>query len=141
MQKRGNIWISKNSTIIISKLLLSLFELFLVVSIYLILVSQVNGIKNDVTFEELYISRDLALLIDAIYAAPGMVSYEYLNDKYDLTRFIFNFKDQNVEVNWEGVRAHYPYSEDKSIPINEIEIAYPEKIIFEKNNERLNIGS
>ena len=139
MQKRGNIWTSKSSTIAISKLLLGFFELVLVIAVYLALVAQLSGIKSDMTFEELYISRDLAFLIDTIYAAPGTVNYEYSIDKPILNIFIFDFKDQNVNINWEGVTQNYPSSENKKIPLNNIVVRNPDSIVFEKNDEKMTI--
>ena len=139
MQKRGSIWISKNSTIVISKLFLYVFEIFLVVSVYFFFSAQLSGIKNDVTPEEIYLSRDLAFLIDAIYTAPGIINYKYSHDEPILERFIFDFKDQKVDVSSEDIRQNYPYSENKKIPLNQIRITSPSSITFEKNNENLNI--
>jgi len=139
MQKRGNIWNSKESSIAISKLLLFLFEAVLFASVYLFLLAQVSALKNDITYEELYISRDLAFLLDVLYAAPGTISYEYANDKPILRRFIYNFKQQVVELNWEGARSSYRYAEDTTIETKTDEIAYTDKLILEKDNKQLTI--
>lgn len=42
------------------------------------------------TFEKKYVARDLALVLDAVYAAPGDVEYAYTMDKY---KYVIEIKE------------------------------------------------
>ena len=138
MSKRGYIWSSKRSTLVTAETLLAFFGMVLVVATYLILVSQVNGIKNDTTFEQLFLSRDLALLIDALQASPGDVSYQYSSDI--VWKFDFIFRDKEVKLNFEGVEKSYPYSEGQYSRLEGTKISAPKALIFENNNKIFSVN-
>lgn len=137
MSKRGIFRTSKKSTLVTAEVLLTLFGLILVVGTYLILAAQVNGIKNDTTFEQLYLSRDIALLIDALQASPGEISYRYSNSI--ISRFGYIFKGNKLDINFEGVVKSYPYLNDASSKLIEARILLPKTIIFEKSSQEFNI--
>ncbi|MBI2141357.1 hypothetical protein HYU16_02940 [Candidatus Woesearchaeota archaeon] len=54
----------------------------------------VDDIKGK-TLEKNYIARDIALALDAVYAAPGDVEYTYSLKKY---KFVVEIKDSKVFV-------------------------------------------
>ena len=73
------------------------------------------SLQNDTLLEKNYLSRDLGLLIDSVYASPGNVEYEYSTNVVNITKFNFFFKDQTVstvEIGSEQA-VQYWYADDK----------------------------
>jgi hypothetical protein len=137
MQKRGNILTSKKSSIVTAKTLMALFEILLFITTYLILLSQLNGIKTNNVFEQIYLSRDLALLVDVLQSSPGDIEYNYDNDI--VSKFKYTFKDGEAAADFETVRKSFPYSRYNSIKSRDATILNPESIIFRKKNNEFNI--
>ena len=90
-------------------------------------------LANDTSFEQKYISKDLALLEDVVFAAPYDLDVEYpLDDSYEVL-----FEEQcSVRVNRKGTPI---YSGSLSFCAADIglEVNYPdmissESILFEK---------
>ena len=61
------------------------------------------SLQNDTLLEKNYLSRDLGLLIDSVYASPGNVEYEYSTNVVNITKFNFFFKDQPTKPSTNGV--------------------------------------
>lgn len=89
------------------------FELMLVAVIGLALFNFINSAAAGSIYEKSYLSKDMALTVNALYAAPGEVVYNY-NENVKL--FILDFKPGKLEVyrKDEGQLPHafYLYAED-----------------------------
>ena len=111
-----------------------MIDLLLAIVIFLILASYVDRASEETTFEKNFLARDIALLIDALYASPGNVNLEYPQDTF---WFTFEFNKNQVQV-YDVTeiptptlidRAVYPYIEDSNL-----EFSY--KIITPENKAK-----
>lgn len=95
-------------------LLFTIGEVVFVVLIFWALLSYVDSIEEDTLIEKNYLARDLALIIDTIYAAPGNLYYFYSFEKINLTKFTFGFNKQRaIVVEKEGSQQiKFPYADD-----------------------------
>jgi N-acetylmuramoyl-L-alanine amidase len=133
MQKRGNIEPSHY-------VILVLFDAFIISMVFLGLWQYVKSIEQDTLFEKSYLSKDLALLVDTIYAAPGDVSYVYTHHKVALPEFIFSFGDSQATVAEifkternqpaKGAPIYYPYAEDSNVQTQPYTIESPSSLVF-----------
>jgi len=121
-----------------------LFYLLLNIGILLMLLNYVGSEVDGGAFVKEYLSRDVALLVDTMYASPGMVIVEY-----DPGRVAdFNFDEGRIKIKEQrefDVRS-YPYVDDGTYPLLEYDFnTYSEelnysKIIFIKSAQGLEIG-
>lgn len=120
MQKRGNFsFLNKKGTLITRQMIIHLGMLGLLALVYFLLDAYVDSIRQDAEFEMLFLSRDIAMLTNTLYSAPGEVSYTYsldkLGAKFELFKFEFtelsNLDDKPV-VKVEGYEHMkiYPYA-------------------------------
>jgi len=72
--------------------MIDLILLFLIAVGFLAFVAQVS---SSTLFEKNYLARDLALLVDTAYAAPGSVNYLY---EGNASRFVLAFEGNRVRV-------------------------------------------
>lgn len=118
MQKRGIFKFSnKRGTLTLRQLLIHLGMLGIVVLVFFLLQSYVKSIEKDTEFYKLFLSRDLALLGDTLYAAPGKVDYTYSLNRLKLDNFKFEFKSLSttddkpvIRVEEGGLAKAYPYA-------------------------------
>lgn len=76
---------------------------------------------NGETFEKNYVSRDIALIMDAIYASPGDIEYAYIMKDY---KYVIEIKGGLVyakksPAEKDGLAGIYPYlSPKKADPLS-----------------------
>ena len=114
----------KKGSLITRQMIIHLGMILILVLVYILLGGYVDSIKNDAQFEMTFLSRDLALLANTLYSAPGDIEYKYSFEKKDLNTFIFEFGQldaandmQLVKVSGYEQKKYYPYGknqEDKS---------------------------
>ncbi|MBI4453244.1 hypothetical protein HY636_01230 [Candidatus Woesearchaeota archaeon] len=124
-------------------LFFNIFELVLASIILLALLYFINDISEQTIFEKNFMARDLALLINTIYAAPGEVKYNY---NENMEGFIFDFSDSKVEIKRkqddESANVFYPFAKTKNIPFSDKRLNYEKeivKIIFSKSADSVDI--
>jgi len=61
----------------IHSILWIIMEICLVAVIFLAFAAKLSDFKNNLLFDKIYVSKDLALMTDAVYASPGELSYVY----------------------------------------------------------------
>ena len=98
-------------------MLIHIGMLALIAVIYFFLNGYVSSIKNDAQFEMTFLVRDLALLSNALYSAPGNVQYEYFLSDKDLANFNFQISSNNEDVPIIKASAYeqskqYPYGKN-----------------------------
>ena len=146
MQKRAICkFLDKKGTLALRQLLIHLGMIVLAGIVFYFLYSYVKSIEQNANFEMLFLSRDLALLTNTLYAAQGNVDYNYSSDELGLRIFNFRFKTLSagndkpiVNVQYEGVSKDYPYaktSEEKESSL----IQAPKSIKFSKKNNHVAI--
>ena len=143
MGKRG-IFGSKKADIN-SELYFIAFEVFLAIIVMYALFSYIdrNTGTDSSIFEKSYLSRDLALLTNTIYAAPGNVFYIYKADKLRLPRFDIGFSNQEVTISETGkdrLPFYYPYANDLFFSNPSLGLTKPSKIEFIKSGNDVKIG-
>jgi N-acetylmuramoyl-L-alanine amidase len=136
---------------------LVVFELILVASVFLALMGYVKSLEENTLFEKSYLSKDLALLMNTIYASPSQVSYVY-SAKFDLSRFNFVFQDSAVTVyevfgsasnsfgsadsrNIKGAKIYYPFGSDANIKFGAPTISNPNALLFSFADSSVTISS
>ena len=95
-------------------------QMLLIVLIALSLFSFVGNVLENTLYEKNYLSKDIALIVDTIYSAPGDISYIYSGDTMG---FIIDFKPNNVFVYEElemyeklpYPQGNYPFLEDNKV--------------------------
>ena len=110
-----------------------MFEIVLVVIISASLYMQYANIENKGIYETKFISRDLALVLDAAYGADGNLGYIYNPDS--LSKFKYSFDGNEVTVDAES----YPYGSDWSILSSFRSFSKPSRLFIYKEGDLLEI--
>ncbi len=124
----------------------NIFELILAGIVIFSLYNFINDVSEKTIFEKNYIARDMALLVNTLYAAPGDVSYIY-NEDTDKFKFVYGFMPNKVEV-YEKEEAlqqnhpFYPFAENKKMMFDYGTIEYKEdsRIRFSKDTDGITIA-
>jgi len=102
----------------------TIISLVLVVEVMLGLMVFIYGIKSGNVFEEHFIARDIATLIDAITISPNDIAIDYPRDTNALA---ISIEKEHVLVykppKFTSLPEQYPYSEDKNIGYDYKEIS------------------
>ncbi|MBI2655904.1 hypothetical protein HYX06_05790 [Candidatus Woesearchaeota archaeon] len=99
----------------------NMFELVLAGIVIFSLYNFINDVSKQTIFEKNYLARDMALLINTLYTAPGDVSYTY-NENAAKSKFIYGFSPNKVEVyeKEEALQQNHPFylfAENKDIAL------------------------
>jgi len=99
-------------------LFFNVFELILAFIVVLAIFQFITDVVEQTIFEKNYLARDLSLLVNTLYAAPGEVSYNYGED---LNSFILNFEESKLSVfekdeKEEDVITFYLFAENEELP-------------------------
>ena len=120
-----------------------LIQILIAIMVYWALQSYIDSVAKDTLFEKLYLSKDIALLINTIYGGPGEVNYLYTNIKAELNTFEFDFKEQKASVNEFDSKGklvvEQPYGEDLNFPYSGQKLVKPDQISFSKTKNNLKI--
>ena len=135
-KKRGN-RIFNNKSGFSHDLFFNVFELILAAIVIIALFKFVHDVAEQTIFAKNYFARDMSLLVNALYAAPGEVSYIY---DEDTSKFIFDFKLNRLTVYKEGDKEDnrnifYLYAENENFPFQDTTLKHEEgkKIKFSKS--------
>lgn len=107
------------------QLYMNFFELILAAIILVTFFLFVKGIRENTTLEKNYLARDIALTIDAVYAAPGEISAAYptdeLKDDANMNKYIVELKDNLVRVREpaEQISKIYWFADNSQTVIDE----------------------
>src|SRR3989338_5653397 len=77
---------------------LILIQILIALAVYVALQHYIDSVAKDTLFEKYYLSNDISLLIETIYAGPGDIIYSYSNDKVAMDKFSFDFRQQRANV-------------------------------------------
>ncbi len=142
-KKRGS-KIFNNKKGISHDLFFNVFELILAAIVIIALFEFVNDVAEQTIFAKNYFARDMSLLVNALYAAPGDVSYIY---NEDTSKFIFDFNSNRAVVYEEGDSEDnrnilYFYAENENQPFQDTTLSHEEgkKIKFSKSGASLAAG-
>ena len=135
-KKGGRLFNNKNA--ISHDLFFNVFELIMATIVIIALFKFVNDVAEQTIFAKNYFARDMSLLVNALYAAPGKVT-TYTYDE-DTSGFIFDFKDNRLTVYEDGDSVDnrnifYLYAENKNFPFHDATLtpSEGEKIKFSKS--------
>ena len=140
MKKRGKIFFIGKKADVTHELYFVTAQVSIAMFILWVLLSYVDSIKEDTLFEKIYLSKDIALIADMIYAAPGSVLYEYSNEKADLSKYSFNFESQKLSVQeikeGEELSIEHPYAQDLNYNTKNLKLSgEPKFVIFKSDKE------
>ena len=135
----------KRGTITLRQTLIHLGMLALVAFVFYFMTAYVDSIRQNSDFDMLFLSRDLALLLNSLYSAPGNVEYIYATDDTALSSLKLEFKQLSssddkpiVRVEYEGTSRTYPYAKSSSTS-EAFLIQVPKSIKFDKKDNRLTV--
>jgi len=142
MKKRGSSnFLNKKAQI--NQVYHILFQILIAIIVYWTLQHYIDSVAKDTLFEKSYLSKDLALLTDAIYSGPGEIRYLYTNERAELNKFEFDFNKQKVSVREIGVKEEiplaFPYGEDLNLQFSGQIISKVNQIAFSKTKNKLEI--
>jgi|GEM_PF-1980863 len=119
-----------------------IFEIILIAITALALFSYVNNLAKSTGFEKQILARDFALILDAVYAAPGNLEYAYQNN---FSNFNFNmiFGDSLVQISEKDntYMPAFPYASSFNIYMPAYEANTKEKIVLFKSDNKIEINS
>ncbi len=114
-----------------------MFEIIMVAIVVLGILLFAKGVTESTDLEKEYLSRDLALVLDTIYASPGDVSYTYYLNKNKLDVAI---QDGQVKVSENGLRpATYQYAGDSEVKTQNFDMPKPQEITITKRGKEIKI--
>lgn len=88
-----------------------LFEIILIVLVTSIIFNKINDIRKDQIFQKKFLARDLALVKNVEYAAPGVLAYAYGKQAEQFPQFEITFADN--AVSFSG--TPYPYAANTNV--------------------------
>lgn len=144
MKKRGSykLFNSRKSSIE-TELYYTIFEIILVAMVVTALFAYLDSIRKDTLFEKTYLVKDLALMMNTIYAAPGNVRLSYAHEKLNLSEFNFNFINQKAaaaESTIEGaLELKYPFIADSFFSEEIEQIMAQKEIAIQKTGSSIKI--
>jgi hypothetical protein len=118
-------------------LFFNVFELILAAIVIIALLQFVNDVAEQTIFAKNYFARDISILVNALYAAPGDVDYIY---NEDTSKFIFDFNSNRLTVYEEkdpedNRNIFYFYAENKNYPFQDTALSHEDgrRIKFSKS--------
>ncbi|MBI4450513.1 hypothetical protein HY642_00935, partial [Candidatus Woesearchaeota archaeon] len=75
----------------VKKVFLIMIEIALAIAISLVIFLRITTVKQGTANEEFFIATDLARLIEAVQASPGVTFYSYTHETIPLSTFSFDF--------------------------------------------------
>lgn len=129
-------------------LFFNMFELVLAAIVIIALINFVTDAVSKSIFEKNYLARDLALLVNTIYSAPGELTYNY-EQSLDNYQFEFDFRQNQVLVHEKEDKVEesptsYIFAENKNIPFQYKTLSQENGkigIIFYKLKDSVNVES
>jgi len=119
-----------------------IFEIILVAITAIALFNYTNNLAKSTSFEREAMSRDLALLIDTIYMAPGNLHYTYDNN-YTTFDFRVIFGNSIVEVSEEGkpITPFFYYGANPNIKMDAYQQTSKDVFSFSKSDNEIKLNS
>jgi hypothetical protein len=125
LKKRG-----KKATIF-EKPIWFLIDLLIAVIVFLMLLSYVDQLGESLTFERDFLAKDIALLVDTLYASPGSLTLKYPQNTF---WFGYQLKDNEVQVIEKGLiskKSYGQFTKDTKLDLQSKEL-FPEKEFEDK---------
>ena len=118
------------------------FYFVVLIIILLGLFNYINNLSDETTFNQDYLVRDVALILNSVYASPGDIEVRYSVPE---NNFIFIIENGLVTIREEGDvlnKRSYPYQEDNYVESNlddVLKLKSPKMILFSKKKNILNV--
>ena len=119
---------SKKGDVALEESQQNLLSLVFALGIFIGIMSFIFAIKSGTVFERHFHVKEMALLVDAVTISPGAIEVDYPKDMKDLGLI---FEKEKITVyklpKFISPPEHYPFSEDKNVIYEYIEIEPPGK--------------
>jgi len=118
IHKKRGLFKNKKATIF-EKPIWFLIDLIVSIVVFIMLLTYVDQVGESLTFERDFISKDIALLIDSVYASPSSLSLKYPQNTF---WFSYKFEDNQVSVIERGLlekKARNEFITDKNLRFTE----------------------
>jgi len=143
-KKRRRNLIFNNKKGLSHELFFNIFELTLAAMIALALFLFVSDVAEQTIFQKNFLVRDLALVVNTLYTAPGDVVFNYGEDT---SKFTLEFTENKITVTRKGVEDNsnifYLFAENKKIPFLYKTLTFDEedKIGFFKSSQIIEVDN
>jgi N-acetylmuramoyl-L-alanine amidase len=121
-----------------------LIQVAILIMVVIAMMLYLKSVRDNTLFEKMYLSRDVALLMNTLYAAPENVGYVYAAGTTNLSKYTFKGEENYVAVNYEKDRSeqerYYKYASDFSFKENFPLIEDADMITFVKNDNLFKVG-
>ena len=149
MRKRA-CFLNKKGQLMTQRMMIHLGMLAIAAFVWYLLSTYVKSIEKDTEFHRIVLSRDIALLMNTLYSAPGDVNYVYSNDKlltesisnkfgneqFKAIKFQFDFVDAGTPttiIKEGAAETSYPYAKPAESPYAN-SVQFPVSIGFSKKD-------
>ena len=131
IDKKRGLFKSKKATIF-EKPIWFLIDLVVSIAVFFMLLAYVDQIGESLTFERDFLAKDIALLIDSIYASPSSLTLKYPQNTF---WFDYKFEDNGVTVSEKGLgkKSQSEFIRDNNLEFTEKTIS-PEKEFEDKRS-------
>lgn len=122
----------------------TIVEILFIVMIAMFIFSFVNSVKDSHIFRMSYLTKDMALLTDAVQSVPGDISYSYSQQNFNFSEYRYLISNVDVKIfqkDDEYTYQSYPYFDDQTIlNMYTKEFKQPKSIMYEKKGDILFIS-
>lgn len=143
MMKRG-VFLSKKAQDMETMVYHVLIQIAILVMVFLEMLAYLKSVRENTLFEKMYLSRDVALLMNTIYAAPENIGYVYAAGKTNLSKYIFNTQENYVIVNEKTAvpsqEKFFHYGSDRFFNEDFPLIQDAQLLTFMKNDKYVKVG-
>ncbi len=121
-----------------------LLKIIIAIGVVFSMYAYISSIQRDTFFDKLYLSRDIAFLMDSVYSSQGRFYIEYKRDM--LKNYDVEFLKQRVKIienNTDSKKKSliiYQFAEDLNYKTRANKISNSNKITFQKSNNILEIS-
>lgn len=143
MKKRGKSFFNPKKAAITNQLIFILIQVSMAIVIFWSLVTWEKSVADNTIYEKIYLSKDVALVLNTIYSSPGDIYYVYSNENSELSIFNFEFKDQKLYVGEDKkgeIPAEHPFADNINITREYKDVKNKDIVIFSKNQDSVRIS-
>ena len=113
----------------------------LIAAVVIVIVFQfITGVRDDTLFEQRYMARDIALLMDSVSSVPGDVYYTYESRGLSDYDYIFSGNTIRVTKPGEEIGGSYVFYYDNSHALDMGAVESPNMLYFSRSGESLRVA-
>jgi N-acetylmuramoyl-L-alanine amidase len=144
MPKRG-VFLGKKGQEMETEVYSTLMQIAILVFVLLSLGFYLKSVRDNTLFEKMYLARDVALVMNTLYAAPENTGMIYAAGEVNLANYSFDAKDNYITVSKKdessGNEKYYHYATDRAYEEKFSAIVNSKTITFIKDDNHAAVNS